>query len=62
LPAPVGAVLACGDWRALLLELFDLALATAIWWPFARRCDARRLAVERPADAAAAGLDSELRR
>ena len=62
LPAPVGAVLACGDWRAVVLELFNLLLATSIWWPFARRCDARRLAIERPPDAAPPGLDSELPR
>jgi len=37
LPAPLGALLACGDWRALVLALFNLALSAAIWWPFVRR-------------------------
>jgi PTS system cellobiose-specific IIC component len=37
LPAPLGAFLACGDWRALVLALVNLSLSAAIWWPFVRR-------------------------
>jgi PTS system cellobiose-specific IIC component len=40
LPAPLGAFLACGDWRACALALFNLALSGAIWWPFVRRMSA----------------------
>jgi PTS system cellobiose-specific IIC component len=37
LPAPLGAFLACGDWRALALALLNLTLSALIWWPFVRR-------------------------
>jgi PTS system cellobiose-specific IIC component len=37
LPAPLGAFLACGDWRALALALLNLGLSALIWWPFVRR-------------------------
>ncbi len=46
LPAPVGAFLACGDWRAVVLELTTLALSALLWWPFVRRLDRARLARE----------------
>lgn len=47
LPAPLGALLATGgDWRALALELTNLALAMGIYWPFLRRYDLRLLAEE----------------
>lgn len=35
LPAPVGAFLATGgDWRAIILVLFNITLATALYYPF----------------------------
>jgi PTS system cellobiose-specific IIC component len=37
LPAPLGAFLACGDWRAFALAVVNLSLSAAIWWPFVRR-------------------------
>jgi len=46
LPAPVGAFLSCADPRAVVLELFTLALGCAIWWPFVRRIDRQRLQAE----------------
>lgn len=53
LPAPLGALLATGgDWRALVLELGNLALAMALYWPFVRRYD-RRLVAEQAAEAEA---------
>jgi PTS system cellobiose-specific IIC component len=40
LPAPIGAYLSSGgDPRAVLLQLANLAIAFAIWWPFVRRYD-----------------------
>jgi PTS system cellobiose-specific IIC component len=52
LPAPVGAYLSTGgDVRALLLQLGNLLVALAIWWPFVRRYD--RALVERERAAAA---------
>jgi PTS system cellobiose-specific IIC component len=40
LPAPVGAYLSTGgDVRALVLQMFNLAVAAVIWWPFVRRYD-----------------------
>jgi PTS system cellobiose-specific IIC component len=48
LPAPVGAFLATGgDLRAIGLQLVNLALAAAIWWPFLRSYDRTLLARER---------------
>jgi len=50
LPAPLGALLATGgDWRALVLELGNLALAMGLYWPFLRRYDLRLLAQEEAA-------------
>ncbi len=47
LPAPVGAYLSSGgDPKAVLLQLANLALAVAIWWPFVRRYDRALLAAE----------------
>ena len=47
LPAPVGAFLCSGgDLRAIALQLFNLALAVAIWWPFVRRYDRALAAAE----------------
>ena len=47
LPAPAGAWLATGgDLRAVGLQLFNLALALLIWWPFVRRYDRALLARE----------------
>lgn len=43
LPAPVGAFLATGgDARAVILQLANLGLALAIWWPFVRAWDLRQ--------------------
>lgn len=45
LPAPVGAFLSTGnDWRAVVLQLFNLAIAVLIYAPFVRRYDLRLLA------------------
>jgi len=53
LPAPVGAFLSTrGDLHALALQLMNLGIACAIWWPFVRRYD--RALVERERSAAAA--------
>lgn len=50
LPAPVGAYLSTGgDLRALALQVFNLAVAVAIWWPFVRRYDRALLVEETPA-------------
>lgn len=47
LPAPIGAYLSTGgDVKALLLQLANLAIALAIWWPFVRRYDRELLAAE----------------
>src|SRR5947209_7248753 len=49
LPAPVGAYLSSGgDPKAVVLQLANLALAVAIWWPFVRRYDRGLLAAEAP--------------
>lgn len=53
LPAPVGAFLSTGgDVGAVVLQLGNLGLAMAIWWPFLRRYD-RALLREEGAEAAA---------
>ena len=50
LPAPVGAYLTTGgDVRAVALELGNLALAAAIWWPFLRAYDREALRREQAA-------------
>lgn len=36
LPCFLGAPLSTGDWRALVLLAFNLALSAMIWWPFLR--------------------------
>lgn len=42
LPAPLGAFLSTGgDVRAVVLQMANLALGLAIYWPFLRRYDAR---------------------
>jgi cellobiose PTS system EIIC component len=46
LPAPLGAYLSTRDWRAVVLCLFNLALATAIYYPFVRRYDRKLAAAE----------------
>lgn len=44
LPAPLGAFLATGgDLRAIVLQVFNLVVAAAIWWPFLRAEDRRLL-------------------
>ena len=48
LPAPIGAYLSSGgDVRAVVLQMVNLAIAVAIWWPFVRRYDRELLAAER---------------
>lgn len=48
LPAPIGAYLSSGgDVRAIALQMVNLAIAVAIWWPFVRRYDRALLAGER---------------
>src|SRR5438128_1944084 len=40
LPAPIGAYLSSGgDVRAVVLQMVNLGIALAIWWPFVRRYD-----------------------
>jgi PTS system cellobiose-specific IIC component len=39
LPAPVGAFLDTGDWRAIILQMTNLGLAVLVWWPFVRAYD-----------------------
>src|SRR5712672_682857 len=47
LPAPIGAYLSSGgDLRAIVLQLMNLGIALAIWWPFVRRYDRALLASE----------------
>lgn len=47
LPAPLGAFFTTGgDWRAIVLQLFNLALGFLIYWPFVRRYDRELLARE----------------
>lgn len=47
LPAPIGAFLATGgDWRAVVLQLFNLAIGVVVYAPFVRRYDLRLLAQE----------------
>lgn len=47
MPAPVGAWLTTGgDWRAVVLQLGNLALSTLIWWPFLRAYDRKLAAAE----------------
>ncbi len=51
LPAPVGAYLSsAGDPKALVLQMVNLMIALAIWWPFVRRYD-RELAAREAAPA-----------
>lgn len=53
LPAPLGAWLTTGgDIRAVVLQLLNLAVTIAIWWPFLRRHDRNLLARERQGAAA----------
>ena len=55
LPAPVGAFLSTGgDWRAVVLQLFNLAVAIAVYAPFVRRYDSRLLSQETAVTAEAA--------
>lgn len=55
LPAPVGAFLSTGgDWRAVVLQLFNLAVAIVVYAPFVKRYDSRLLAQETAVAPAAA--------
>jgi PTS system cellobiose-specific IIC component len=47
LPAPIGAYLSSGgDLRAVVLQMLNLGIALALWWPFVRRYDRFLLAAE----------------
>lgn len=47
LPAPIGAFLATGgDWRAIVLCIVDILIATLIYWPFVMMYDKQELAKE----------------
>ncbi len=47
LPAPIGAFLATGgDWRAIVLCLVNIVIATVIYFPFVRMYDKNELAKE----------------
>jgi len=47
LPATIGAYLSSGgDPKALVLQMVNLGIALAIWWPFVRRYDRELLAQE----------------
>lgn len=47
LPAPIGAFLTTGgDWRAVVLQLCNLAIGVLLYWPFVRRYDRDLLARE----------------
>ena len=54
LPAPIGAVLAVGDWRAAILVVVNLALAGLIYWPFFRAYDRQVCQREQAAESDAA--------
>ena len=48
LPAPIGAFLATGgDWRAIILCLVNIVIATVIYFPFVRMYDKQELAKEK---------------
>lgn len=56
LPAPVGAYLSTGgDPRALVLQMLNLAVALAIWWPFVRAYDRTLAGTEEVTPAAEPG-------
>lgn len=46
LPAPIGAFLATGDWRAVLLSIFNLILCALIYYPFVKVFEDKLLAEE----------------
>jgi PTS system cellobiose-specific IIC component len=52
LPAPIGAWLDTGDWRAVILQMTNLGLAVLVWWPFVRSYDRSLVASEAAAEAA----------
>lgn len=52
LPAPVGAWLDTGDWRAVVLQMTNLGLAVLVWWPFVRAYDRSLVASEAAAEKA----------
>jgi len=59
LPAPLGAFFSTGaDYRAVLLQLFNLFAGFLLYWPFARRFD--RFLQRQEADAAAPGSATTL--
>jgi len=51
LPAPIGAYLATGgDWRAILLVLANIALTTALYYPFYKAYERKLIRESGPAD------------
>lgn len=48
LPAPIGAYIATGgDWRAIILVLVNIAIATVIYYPFMKMYDNKQLELEK---------------
>lgn len=45
-PAPIGAFLSTRDPRAVVLQMFNLAMSMLVYWPFVRRYDRRLLGQE----------------
>jgi PTS system cellobiose-specific IIC component len=54
-PPVIGHWLVTGsDWRAAVWGIISIFLAMAVWWPFARASERRRLAPESPSTPASA--------
>lgn len=48
LPAPIGAYIATGgDWRAIILVLINIVIATVIYYPFVKMYDRNQLVLEK---------------
>ncbi|MBX5481149.1 MAG: PTS sugar transporter subunit IIC [Myxococcaceae bacterium] len=59
LPAPLGAFFTTGgDWRAVVLQLFNFALGFGVYWPFVRRYDRDLVAREESGQPQPAGLST----
>jgi PTS system cellobiose-specific IIC component len=53
-PVIMGALYATADWKAVILQLFNVALATAIYYPFFKAYDKQKVAEENGAVSKAA--------
>ena len=52
LPAPIGAYLATGgDWRAILLVIVNILIATVVYYPFFKIYDNKQLMQEMEGEA-----------